>query len=426
MTESLSAPQARRIHLAAQSLARRRPGRAVREADMRAYLARQGVLQLDSVNVLARAHYLPLFSRMGPYDRAAFDRHLWESGENFEHWGHEASVMPRDLLPALHPRMVRPSTWQARTLDRLERERPGLLAQVRAAVAASGPVTAADVEHLSPRDRSAGSWWDASHVKVALEYLFITGEVAASRVRDFRRTYDEPRRAWGVAGASEADWGLETHAAEQALFDRALAATGVGTPADIADHFRLGVAPRADGHARGASVGAAGWAASAVERGLATWARVEGWTEPALLATGAADPGRVTASALLSPFDPVCWYRPRLLRLFGVDYRIEIYTPAPKRVYGYYSLLFLLGDRFEARVDLKALRREGALSAEATWREPGRPAGVRTRDDATVARALAAELALMAGWLGLSEVRVAPRGDLAAALERAVAEDAEA
>ncbi|WP_062462918.1 winged helix-turn-helix domain-containing protein [Demequina soli] len=420
MNGSLSAAEARRIHLAAQSLARRRPAGRPGPARFRDYLEHQGVLQLDSVNVLARAHHLPLYSRFGPYDRDRFDRWLWSGEHAFEHWGHEASVMPRDLLPAMHHRMSEHASWQGRHHARLERERPGLIEEVRAGVMASGPLTAATLEHLAPREGARGTWWDTSHVKDALEYLFITGEVAASRGPHFTRTYDSPERAWGLPGAAGAGWGIPTAEAHQRLFDHALAATGIGTPADVADHFRLARSARDGDHRKGPAAGAAAWAASAVERGLAAWVDVEGWREPALLAAGAVDPGRATASSLLSPFDPVCWYRPRLLRMFGVDYRIEIYTPAPKRVFGYYCLLFLLGDRFEARVDLKALRKEGALAVEATWREPGRVPGARRRDDATVATALAAELRLMAGWLGLAQIRVAPRGDLAPALAVAV------
>ena len=416
MTPSLSAAEARRVHLAAQSLARRRPAGRPGPARFREYLDRQGVLQLDSVNVLVRAHHMPLYSRRGPYDRDRLDRWLWRSGENFEHWGHEATVMPRELLPALHHRMSSISSWQGGFRERLDRERPGLVEEVLAKVEEVGPVTAAHLEHLAPREGARGSWWDRSHVKDALDYLFLTGEVAVSRRDHFRRTYDATAREWGRARASLADWGLPPREAHQELFDRAIRATGIGTPADMADHFRLPLAPRRDDHRKGAADGAAAWAASAVERGLAEWVSVEGWTEPALLAAGAEDPGRATASSLLSPFDPVCWYRPRLLRMFGVDYRIEIYTPAPKRVFGYYSLLFLLGDRFEARVDLKALRKESVLSVEAVWREPGRAPGSRRRDDATVADALADELRLMAGWLGLDSVRVAGRGDLAAPL----------
>ena len=409
MTVSLTAAEARRIHLDAQGLARRRPAGRPGPARFHSYLRHQGVLQLDSVNVLARAHHVPLFSRYGPYDRDRLDAWLWSGVHAFEHWGHEASVMPLELLPAMHHRMRGETSWKAGRRASLERERPGLLAQVRAAVEASGPLTSAELEHLAPREGPRGSWWDTSHVKDALELLFITGEVAASRGPHFRRTYDATERAWRRPPASADAWGLTASEAHQALFDHALAATGIGAPADVADHFRL---PRGHGST---------WADSAVERGLAAWVDVEGWETPALLASGARDPGRATAAALLSPFDPVCWYRPRLLRMFGVDYRIEIYTPAAKRQFGYYCLLFLLGDRFEARVDLKAQRKAGVLAVEAAWREPGRVPGGRRRDDATVAAALAAELRLMATWLGLDTIAVEPRGDLAVALAAALA-----
>jgi len=398
VTDQLSAAQARRVFLDAQGLARRRPTRRVGPAQFREYLSRQGVLQLDSVNVLARAHYMPLFSRWGSYDRDALDDYLWGSGEAFEHWGHEASVMPRDLLPALHHRMADPEAWKGQTRERLEAERPGLLEAVRDRVVSDGPVTAATLDHLAPAGPRQTSWWDHGHVKTALEYLFITGQAAVAGRPGFRRLYDSPTRVWGHS-ADEA--GLPAAEATQVLFDRAIAACAIGTPRDLADHFRL-----KPGHAPAL-------AASAVERGLATWVEVEGWSELALLATDAPDPGRATGAALLSPFDPVCWYRPRLQRMFGMDYRIEIYTPAAKRVYGYYTLPFLLGDQMVARVDLKADRKASVLRVLAAWRE-GRPGpGGRRRSEEEVGAALAGELQSMAQWLGLERVEAEPRGDLA-------------
>ncbi|WNM26959.1 crosslink repair DNA glycosylase YcaQ family protein [Demequina capsici] len=429
MTDSLSAAQARRTFLDAQGLARRRPSRRPRAADFQAYLESQGVLQLDTVNVLARAHYMPLFSRLGGYDTAALDAHLWgdhagHSPHVFEHWGHEASVMPRDLLPAMHHRMQGKASWKSRTRARLDRERPGLLEQVRAAVDAEGPVTAGQLEHLAPHEGPRGPWWDTTHVKDALEYLFITGGVAASRGRHFTRTYDSTARAWGLAAADErGGWGLPPAQAHQLLFDRGLAAVGIGTVRDLCDHFRL---PFQAGAREAGGAGGPAWAASAVERGLAQWVTVEGWKEPALLATASAgapawhrpasDPGRATGAALLSPFDPVCWFRPRLLRMFGMDYRIEIYTPEPKRVFGYYCLPFLLGDQMVGRVDLKADRKAGRLLVQAAWREERTVPGARRRKDDEVGVALRHELELMATWLGLHEVRIAPRGNLAPSL----------
>lgn len=407
---ALSAAAARRIFLDAQGLARRRsPGR-IGEQQFAAYVERQGVVQLDSVNVLARAHYLPFFSRYGAYDRALLDTFLWgapdgHSAHAIEHWAHEASVTPISLLPAMHVKMTDKGAWASRSEARLENSYPGLIAQVREAVEATGPYTATELEHLSPRQRARGQWWDQSHVKWALEHLFITGKVAASRRGHFRRTYDATTRGWGIEAADRGDWGLDPASACQALFDHAIAAVGIGTPKDVADHFRLkpGTAPAL--------------AADAVARGRAIWVGVQGWKEPALLAAGATDPGHATGIALLSPFDPVCWYRPRLERMFAFEYRIEIYTPAAKRRYGYYTLPLLMGDQIVGRFDLKADRTAGVLRVLASWREEGTVPGVRRRSDSEVAQAATGELRLMAKWLGLESVQVALHGNLAAAVE---------
>ncbi len=414
----MSAAQARRVFLAAQGLARSRASRKVASAQFDEYLQRQGVLQLDTVNVFVRAHYMPVFSRYGFYETSQLDSFLWgdaggHSPHTFEHWGHEASVMPRDLLPALHHRMVSDSTWKTRVRARLEAERPGLIAAVFDAVREQGPVTAGALEHLAPRETPRGTWWDSGHVKDALEYLFITGQVVASRGKNFQRTYADTMAVWSEPPAPQGEWGVPTADAQQALFDRGLAATGVGTLRDIADHFRLlGPTGVTLSHAQS-------WADSAVERGLATWAEIEGWDAPALVSTSASDPGRATGAALLSPFDPVCWYRPRLERMFAVDYRIEIYTPAPKRVYGYYCLPFLLGDQIVARADLKADRKAKVLLVQSAWRELRVATGARRRPDAEVAKALAAELRMACEWLGLNDMVVAERGDLAASLREA-------
>src|SRR5688572_28892650 len=214
------------MFLNAQGLARSRPSRRVGDAQFGAYLALQGVLQLDTVNVFARAHHMPVFSRYGAYDIAHLDAYLWgapdgHSPHAFEHWGHEASVMPRDLLPAMHHRMIGATSWKALTRERLEAERPGLLGHVRAAVETYGePLIARDLEHMAPRERPAGPWWDNSHVKIALEHLFITGAVASSRGRNFSRTYDAPMRGWGHTAADTGSWGMPAEQAQQALFDR--------------------------------------------------------------------------------------------------------------------------------------------------------------------------------------------------------------
>ncbi|WP_061961005.1 winged helix-turn-helix domain-containing protein [Demequina flava] len=422
MTSDLSAAEARRIFLHAQDLGRARPRKTPRPRDIEAYLERQGVLQLDTVNVLARAHYMPLYSRLGPYDTAMADHTLWghEAGhaaEAFEHWGHEASVMPRTLVPLMHHRMVSPSSWQARTREKLEAERPGLIAAVQEAVESEGPVTAGALDHLAPRERPKGQWWDASHVKVALEYLFITGRVAASRGRHFARTYDSTQRAWGLPPSDQGDWGQPAREAHQALFDHALTASGIGTVKDLCDHFRL---PFQAGARSPDVAGGMAWATSAVERGLAQWVTVEGWEEPTLLRADAEVPSRMTGATLLSPFDPVCWFRPRLKRMFGMDYRIEIYTPAHKRQYGYYCLPLLIGDQLVGRFDLKADRKAGTLLVQAAWSEPTPAPGARRISAATTANVASREFLTVARWLGLQSVRSGPRGNLAPSLVPAI------
>ncbi|WP_061963495.1 winged helix-turn-helix domain-containing protein [Demequina aurantiaca] len=417
MTDTLSAAAARRIFLSAQGLARKRSPRRVGDAQFAEYLRRQGVLQLDSVNVLARAHYMPLFSRYGAYDRATLDSFLWGDADGhsphaFEHWGHEASVSPLALLPAMHVKMTDTGAWGSRNEARIEAAHPGLIAQVRERVEAAGPFDAAGLEHIAPRLEASGPWWDHSAVKSALEHLFITGKVAASRRGHFRRTYDSTMRGWGVAPADVGTWGLAPDAARQALFDHAVSAVGIGTPRDVADHFRL-----KPGLAKGL-------AADAVARGVADWVDVEGWGDRALLAAGASDPGRATGAALLSPFDPVCWYRPRLERMFGMTYRIEIYTPEPKRVYGYYTLPFLLGDQVVGRFDLKADRGARTLRVLASWREERTVPGARRRGNPEIADAVAAELGAMATWLGLETIRVESRGNLAEAVAASLSESA--
>ncbi len=401
-TATLSAAQSRRVFLAAQGMARRRQRKRASRDDFRAYLERQGVLQLDTVNVLARAHYMPLFSRLGPYDTGALDGYLWGSGETIEQWGHEAAVMPRDLLPTMHRRMTRPTKWRRDTLAKLEAERPGLLVDVRASVEESGPVVAADLEHLSPVQRPRGDWWDSTHVKLALEHLFITGLVAGSRTPRFERTYDSPMREWGVPAADNAEsWALASDDAIAVLADRALTAVGVGTAADVADHFRLPVAETKAA------------LETMVAEGRAEHAAVEGWKDRAYLAATAQDPGKTTGVALLSPFDPVAWFRPRLERMFGMEYRIEIYTPEAKRQYGYYTLPLLLGDQVVGRFDLKADRKASALLVRSSWREEMPVKGARRRTDDEIADAAWGEFRLLQEWLGLERVEVEGRGNLA-------------
>ncbi len=404
MTEKLTAAEARRIFLHAQGLARRRPSGSVGTKRFREYLQRQGVLQLDSVNVLARAHYMPLFSRLGAYDQDRLDEYLWSSGETFEHWGHEASVMPLGLLPDLRHRMEFQEQRWMRHFEKTRGGMPEIIPDVERAVHEQGPLSAKDLAHLEEdRGRKRGSWWDWNETKLSLEFLFITGRAAVAGRPNFQRLYAAPRQVW----REHADVpGLPRKAAQQRLFDHALRANWIGTVADIADHFRIRLLSEAKPLAE-----------SAVERGLARWVEVEGWNQPALLSVEAEDPGRATGAALLSPFDPAVWFRDRLERMFGMEYRIEIYTPAPKRKYGYYTLPFMLGDQMVARVDLKADRKAGDLLVQAAWREESPAPGARRRSDSEVAAALSRELWLMAEWQGLSDVVVKPVGTLAPALQ---------
>jgi len=362
-------------------------------------LRQVAVFQMDSVNVLVRSHYLPLYSRVGPYPPSLLERAAYRAPrELFEYWGHEASLLPVSMQPLFRWRMERAANEARGSVRRIQRERPGYVEAVLAEVRARGPIGAGELD--GERSRRSGSWWDWHDAKRALEFLFRSGQVTTSGRRGFERLYDLPERVLPAAvlaapTPAEAD-------AQRALLLAAARAQGVATERDLRDYFRLGVA---ETRARLAELVAAG--------DLAT-ATVEGWRDPAYLDPGARVPRRLAARALLSPFDSLVWERPRCERLFGMQVRLEIYVPAGRRVHGYYVLPFLLGDRLAARVDLKADRRAGVLRAPAAWTHDGE------RSEA-VAGELAAELRLMAAWLGLPEVDAGGRGDLAPHLRAALA-----
>lgn len=398
--ESLTLAQARRVALAAQGFADPPPGGTPDRRHLRRVLGRIGLLQVDSVNVLQRAHYLPLYSRLGPYPTELLDRAAARHPrELFEYWGHEASLIPVALQPELRWRMAaaHDSAWGG--MRRIAVEQPELVKWVLDEVRANGPLTAAEIEHDAPRE--TGNWgWNWSAVKRALEWLFWCGEVtSAGRNGAFTRLYDLPER---VLPAEVLAAGTPAPAdAYRRLVDLAGAALGVAAEPELRDYFRLPLA------------GARTAIAELVEAGVLAPVQVDGWRLPAYLHHTARLPRWVRASTLVSPFDPLVWERGRTERLFGFRYRIEIYVPAPQRVYGYYVLPFLHGDRLVARVDLKADRKEGMLRVPAAWLEPGLEPG-------PVAEALAAELRRLAGWLGLAEVADPERGDLAAALTSAL------
>ncbi|HEX2699598.1 MAG TPA: crosslink repair DNA glycosylase YcaQ family protein [Acidimicrobiales bacterium] len=367
---------------------------------LKSVAARLGVVQIDSVNVVVRSHYLPFFSRLGGYPRATLDLVTGVHRDLFEYWGHEASFLPVDLQPALRWRMARASTAAWGRMRRIQRERPGYVECVLDEVRDRGPLAASE---LSEGGSAVGPWWGWADGKTALEWLFWAGEVtSAGRRRSFERVYDLPARVLPAAVLAAPTPAEED--AHRTLLEQAARALGVASARDLADYYRMSiddVRPRV---------------AELVEHGVLVPVAVGDHPPPWYLHAGARRPRRAAARALLSPFDSLIWNRVRTERLFGMRYRLEVYTPVSKRVHGYYVLPFLLGDDLVARVDLKADRAGRRLLVQAAWAEPD-------VDTATVAGALAAELRLMADWLDLElDVAVAvDRGDLAPALRRALA-----
>jgi uncharacterized protein YcaQ len=387
--EVISRPLARRIALAAQGFARPRPPSGqVTARDVRRVLETVGLVQIDSVNVLARSQYLPFFSRLGPYDPALLDALRDRPPRRvLEYWAHEASLVPVALWPSFQFRRDRAATEAWGGMQSVARQHPDVVAAVLAEVATRGPVTARDLEALiaHDHDRARVEWgWNWSVVKRALEHLFWAGEVtSAGRTSQFERRYAVPHRA-----LSPADRWVVTERIPEAeqfltLIELGARAHGIGTEQCFRDYARL----RPE-QARPAL-------ATLVDRGVLREVRVEGWRRTAYVHRDARRPRRVSARALLSPFDSLIWTRDRVRALFEFDYRLEIYTPAAKRVHGYYVLPFLLGDELVGRVDLKADRAAGVLRVQRLTWEPGRGgAGDRAELDA--------ELDLMARWLSLA------------------------
>ena len=397
--ERLPAALARRIALAAQGLAGPRPEGPVGVRQLSRTVDRLAVVQIDSVNVLSRSHYLPAFSRLGPYPRAALDDLANRRHDLFEYWAHEASLLPVRLQPHLRWKMAAAEEHAWGSMVRLQRERPGYVAEVLELVREGGPLKASQL--LAERPDRPGTMWNWHAGKVALEYLFFTGAITArARTAGFERVYDLTERVLPPAVLAAPTPAKEDAVRE--LVRTAARALGVGTDRDVADYFRL----RVDATRRAL--------AELVEAGELQPVEVAGWDRPAWLDPAARRPRWARARALLTPFDSLVWERPRVERIFGFRYRLEIYTPAAKRVHGYYVLPFLLGDRLVARVDLKADRQAGVLRVQAAHAEPG-------VDVAVVAAELADELRLMADWMELDDLEVAGRGDLAADLAAVVA-----
>lgn len=398
---SLSAAQARRIALDANGLLRGRPAGRVDRGSVRRLAERLGVIQIDSVNVLARAHYVPLFSRLGPYPTEWLDDLAYDRRELFEYWGHEASLVHRRFQPALRWRMAERHAWNG--VASTGARRGDLAAELEAAVAADGPIGAralAATGDGAEGDERTAPWWGWGDTKRVLEHLFWAGRVGAIRGANFERLYCHPSRSLPSGLLDEPT--PSTEDAHRALVAHAARLHGIGTAKDLADVWRMPVA------ATRTAIDAL------VEEATLEPVEVEGWGQLAYRHTAQPVPRLRAARALVSPFDPAMWHRDRVERLHGFSYRIEIYTPAPKRTFGYYVLPFLLGDTFVARVDLKAERRDRVLAVAAAWHEHDLDA--RGTDVATVAEALAEELRTMAAWLDLDDVVVADRGDLAPAL----------
>ena len=390
----LSNREARSIALAAQGFADRPPAGRVDSRHFDRLFDRVKVVQLDSVNVAVRTHYMPAFSRLGSYPREHFDAYAYGRRRLFEAWGHVASLLPVEHYPLLRHRM---EDARSRSIRSFGRERRAYVEEICREVAERGPLAVSDLRDQG-RNRSR-PWWGRSDGKLALEWLFATGRLAAARRGNFTRVYDLAERV--IPPQVLAAPAPETRDAQRELLRLAARAHGIGDAADLADYYRIRM-PQARPLLQ-----------ELVEEGELLEATVEGWSRPAYLHRDARTPRRIDANALLSPFDSLIWFRERTERLFGFRYRIEIYVPEPERQYGYYVFPFLTGDTLAARVDLKADRSSGALLVRGAYLEEDCEAGA-------VAGELATDLEAMVAWLELDEVIVGRRGNLASPLRRAV------
>ncbi|RWM80258.1 MAG: winged helix-turn-helix domain-containing protein [Mesorhizobium sp.] len=393
MKEKISLAMARRIALAAQGFADPRPNSTPDRRHLARVLARTGLLQIDSVSAVVRAHYMPLYSRLGPYPLALLDNAaVTRKRTVFEYWAHEASFLPVETYPLMRWRMERAERGEEmyNGLAKWGRERAAYIEDIYREVVERGPIAASALEG----QKGNGGWWGWSDAKHAFEWLFWAGRITTASRRGFERLYDLPERVLPPAVLA-----LPVPSPEDAhreLLRISARAHGVATAGDLRDYFRLSPAD------------IKGRIEELVEAGDLLPVRVEGWDKPAYLHKHTRFPRKIEARALLAPFDPVVFERARTERLFDFRYRIEIYTPAEKRQYGYYVLPFLLGDRIVARIDLKADRPAGVLRVHAAYAEPGAPP--------QTAAELLEELKLMQGWLGLERIEVTPAGDLGSAL----------
>ena len=395
--DHLSIGEARRMALAGQGFTEKRPTGKVGRKHLQKVVDRLGVIQLDSVNVAVRSHYMPFFSRLGAYPVHELDTLAWATHHLFEYWGHQASLLPVEQHPLHRWKMAqRKHDRQSQWLQALESKHPGYIEAVLDEVRERGPLAAGE---LTDPGKKTGPWWGYSKGKQTLEYLFWTGQVTANRRAGFERVYDVPERAIPAEVlAAPTPPELE---ARKALIEIGARVLGVGTLGDLTNYFMLNL-PKS----RTAID-------ELVEDGVLVPATVENWKEKTYRHRDARLPRKVNASALLTPFDNLVWRRRRDEMLFDFHYRIEIYTPAPKRVYGYYVLPYLHGETIAARVDVKADRQAKTLLVPGAFAEPA-------VDMVETAEALAAELTLMAHWLGLERVTVGRKGDLSDAVRRAL------
>jgi len=380
--------QARRLALAAQGFHEGRSSGRVDVRHFRKVVSHVGVIQLDSVNVFSRAHYMPFFSRVGPYDRDALDTWLWRSGEMFEYWGHMASLLPTRHHRLFRWRMDHGFRWSR--AEQLLASQPGYLDDVLEQVRLRGPLQTSDLDDPGERG-SEQAMWNWSNGKVALEMLFVQGKVTTYDRPNFIRLYDLPERVIPKDHLS-ASAPLQDEAIAELLVHSA-SALGVGSAGDLADYYRIRMPAARPVLAR------------LVEAGRLVEVSVEGWGPLGYLHPDTVLPRRAKGTALLTPFDNLIWHRPRVERIWDFHYRIEIYVPEQKRVHGYYVLPFLMNGNLVARVDLKTNRRDMILQVRGAFGEPG-------VDKVAVGRALRYELEEVAAWMGMDDVAISRHGDL--------------
>jgi uncharacterized protein YcaQ len=377
----VTAAEARRIALAAQSFDRARPENPTDIRHFRRAMAAISVLQLDFVNVLLPAHFLMIWSRLGPYDRKRFESFLYDSGEHTEQWAHEASIVASSDWPLLAHRRRDFQQWINSPISKMS-DRQAYLDSILDTVRANGATSSNDLPPVDGPKRKPGEW-HRSVPRWALEYHFGQGRLAVRRrKKNFQRMYDLPER---IIDERHRNQSVQRVDAERELLRKASKSLGIATAHDLADYYRMTVrdaAPRLE---------------ELVEEGVLTQVSVDGWADTGYLASGAKSPRHIPGASLLSPFDPVVWFRPRAMRLYGFEYRIEIYVPAAKRRWGYYVLPFRNGDELTARVDLKADRKASVLRVQNAHVEP-------EKDPGKTADALSEELRALADWLCLERV----------------------